>query len=233
MPRFDVEIELVRWIASMGGQSWFVDHLALALVSNHIFRSIPYVAILAGYWTAAGAAGRGHAIRRRVLAGFLASGAALVVSRLIQNGFRSLRPINDPAFMGLFHPTFNPMDLHSFPSDHAAMLVPLVCAIGTLDLSIGAATGLLLASAMLARVWTGLHYPSDILAGALLGFITVWIVHLRPEPVEWGLDFLDSTRSRWPVSVGIVLFLIAFLYASMFESVRDLVVNVGHGLWRW
>jgi undecaprenyl-diphosphatase len=231
MPRFDVEIELVRWIASMGGQSWFLDRLTLTLVSSHLFRAMPSVVILAGYWAAAGSAGRGHAIRRRVFAGFLASGAALVVSRIIQNGFRSLRPINDPAFTGLFHPSFHPMDLHSFPSDHAAMLVPLVCTIAALDLSAGAATGLLLACAMLARVWRGLHYPSDILAGALLGFVIVWIVHLRPEPVDWGLDFLDSARRRWPVVVGMALFLIAFFFASMFESVRELVVNVGHALW--
>ena len=29
MPRCDFEIALVRWLASLGGQSWFFDKLAL------------------------------------------------------------------------------------------------------------------------------------------------------------------------------------------------------------
>ena len=232
MPRLDVEIELVRWIASMGGRSWWVDHVALIMVASHLFRAVPSVTILAGYWAAAGSGDRGRAARQQVLAGFLASGAALLLSRVTQNAFQSLRPINDPAFEGLFNPSFNALDYHSFPSDHAAMLLPLVCTIGAIQLSAGAATGLLLACAMLARVWTGLHYPSDVLAGALLGLVTLWIVRFRPGPVVWCLDLLESTRRRWPVAVGTVLFLVAFLYASMFESIREIVEAAVRRLWR-
>lgn len=232
MPRLSLEIELVRWIASLGGRSWWVDHITLALVISPLFRAVPSVAILSGYWAAAGSDGRGPETRREVLAGFLSSGAALVLSRLIQDVFQSLRPVNDPRFSGLFHESFTALDLHSFPSDHAAMLVPLVCAIAAIQPLAGAATGLLLACGLLARIWRGLHYPTDVLVGALLGLAMVWIVRLRPDALDRCLDRLDRARSRRPLTVATILFLIAFLYASMFESVRELVQDVSHALWR-
>ena len=232
MPRLSLEIELVRWIASLGGRSWWVDHIALALVTGPLFRAVPSVAILSGYWAAADSHGRGPETRRQVLAGFLSSGAALALSRVIQDVFQSLRPINDPTLAELFHESFTPLDFHSFPSDHAAMLVPLVCAIGALQPLVGAATGLLLACGLLARIWRGLHYPTDVLAGALLGFAMVWIVRLRPDALDRCLDLLDRARRRRPVIVATTLFLIAFLYASMFESVREFVQHVSHALWR-
>jgi undecaprenyl-diphosphatase len=107
-----------------------------------------------------------------------------------------------------------------------------LCAIGALQPLAGAATGLLLACGLLARIWRGLHYPSDVLAGALLGLAMVWIVRLRPDTLDRCLDHLDRARSRRPLTVATILFLIAFLYASMFESVRDLVQHVSHALWR-
>jgi len=232
MPRLSLEIELVRWIASLGGRSWWVDHVALALVTSPLFRAVPSVSILSGYWAAADSHGRGPETRRQVLAGFLSSVAALTLSRLIQDLVQSPRPINDPTFAGLFHESYTSLDFHSFPSDHAAMLVPLVCAIGALQPLAGAATGLLLAFGLLARIWRGLHYPSDVLAGALLGLAMVWIVRLRADALDRGLDLLDRARSRRPLTVATILFLIAFLCASMFESVRDLVEHVRHALWR-
>ena len=60
----------------------------------------------------------------------------------------------------------------------------------------------------------------------------VWIVRLRPDALDRCLDLLDRARRRRPVIVATTLFLIAFLYASMFESVREFVQHVSHALWR-
>jgi undecaprenyl-diphosphatase len=231
VPRSDVEIALVRWIASVWGQSWFVDHLAVQMVFNGLFRSIPCVAILAGYWVATDATDRGRAVRTRVLGGFLASGVAMVLSRLFQNLVYSPRPVHDPVLGPLFAPhlhTILTADFHSFPSDHAAFLVPLVWAAGALQPSLGAATGALLLAALLARAWTGLHYPTDLLAGAVLGLALAWVERLRPATAAWGVDLVDRARSQWPVTTGTALFLIAYLYAAMFEPLREAVGAIGH-----
>jgi undecaprenyl-diphosphatase len=63
----------------------------------------------------------------------------------------------------------NPLKDHSFPSGHStaifAVVVPFVC--------FAPASGIILfplaATVSLSRIYLGLHYPSDCLAGSLLG----------------------------------------------------------------
>jgi undecaprenyl-diphosphatase len=230
MPRWHVEVELVQWLASLGGRWWVLDRVAIQLVSSLLLRSIPVVAILAGYWAAAGAGEQGGAARRVVIGGFLAAGLGLFVSRCLQNLIETARPIHDAVLGPLFRGPFAGIiteDYHSFPSDHAALLLPLVCAVVTLERWVGAATGLLLFAALLARVYTGHHYPSDVLAGALIGSGAVWIERRLPEVRNRALDLVDLVRRRWPVAAAALLFLVAFLFAAMFEPVRDMALALG------
>jgi PAP2 superfamily. len=65
----------------------------------------------------------------------------------------------------------------SFPSDHASIAFAVACAIFFVDRRWG---GVLLAMAAvisLARVFVGVHYFSDVVAGALLGFVCAFLVH--------------------------------------------------------
>lgn len=73
-------------------------------------------------------------------------------------------------------------DPHSFPSGHAArtaMLTTIALLCGQVWLGILLAIWALLVS--LARVWMGVHYLSDILAGILLGILAGTIV-MRLSP---------------------------------------------------
>jgi membrane-associated phospholipid phosphatase len=233
IPRWHVEVELVQWLASLGGRWWILDRLAIQLVSSLLLRSIPVVVILAGYWGAASAGERGRAARRVVIGGFLAAGLALVVSRGLQNFIETARPIHDAVLGPLFHGPFAGIiteDYHSFPSDHAAVLLPLLCAVATREWGVGAATGLLLFAALLARVYTGVHYPSDVLAGALIGSGAVWIECRLPEIGNRALHLVDLGRRRWPVAAAALLFLGAFLFATMFEPVRDIALALGRAV---
>ena len=64
----------------------------------------------------------------------------------------------------------------SFPSGHAAMAIAGALA-GT-QMMPGAAVVLwpMAALVCLSRIYLGVHWPSDVLAGALLGFFTAWFV---------------------------------------------------------
>jgi len=80
----------------------------------------------------------------------------------------------------LFHrPTY------SFPSDHAAALFAVTASFwfsGNKKLSY-----LVLIVAIVIcifRVATGLHWPSDILAGAVLGILAGWLVDLFDKPLD-------------------------------------------------
>lgn len=64
----------------------------------------------------------------------------------------------------------------SFPSGHATFFFALAVVVFLYNKKIG---GWFLAAALLislARVYVGVHYPADILAGALIGIFTGWVV---------------------------------------------------------
>jgi undecaprenyl-diphosphatase len=86
----------------------------------------------------------------------------------------------------LFHrPTY------SFPSDHAAALFAVVMSFwlsGYKKLSL-----FFLAVAILVctfRVATGLHFPTDILAGAALGILAAWLIDLFDKPLDIVYNFI-------------------------------------------
>ena len=70
-------------------------------------------------------------------------------------------------------------DPHSFPSGHAARAALIaMLALFCCPLPVGLALTLWALLVSLARIAMGVHYPSDILAGALLGLIFGVAVHL-------------------------------------------------------
>lgn len=74
---------------------------------------------------------------------------------------------------------------YSFPSDHAAALFAVTASFwfsGNKKLSYFV---LILAVVICVfRVATGLHWPSDILAGAALGILAGWLVNLFDKPLD-------------------------------------------------
>jgi undecaprenyl-diphosphatase len=65
----------------------------------------------------------------------------------------------------------------SFPSDHAALAFALAGAILLINRRWGWTFIAIAALISIARVYVGVHYPSDVLAGALIGLICAYLVH--------------------------------------------------------
>lgn len=95
---------------------------------------------------------------------FLAIGGLAVIVQAIKWTVRRERPA------GAWGAIYRAVDPHSFPSGHAARAWMLaVIALGVGPGWLGLALLVWAPLVMLARVATGVHYLSDVLAGALIG----------------------------------------------------------------
>lgn len=118
--------------------------------------------------------------RRATVAAVLSAGLALAVGKLISEVVDRARPfVEDPHGVHLFAP--HAADA-GFPSDHATAAFAIAVAIllrrrGWGIVALAAATIL-----SIGRVALGVHFPSDVLAGAALGAaaaLALWWASLR------------------------------------------------------
>ena len=116
-------------------------------------------------WIAAGAAGAlGDSERRRA---WVRATAVVAAAHLASMGVKRLVRRPRPRIAGAA-PLVRTAGQHSFPSSHAASSAAAVVAFGAL--LPGAATVPVLAAAIcVSRLVAGVHYPSDVACGALLG----------------------------------------------------------------
>lgn len=107
--------------------------------------------------------------------------AALVMA--IKFSVRRARPQGD------WGTVYRSTDPHSFPSGHAARCIMLaVLALHFFSLSFGLFILVWAVLVCLSRVATGMHYVSDVLAGAILGFFSAlallatqpWLMSILP-----------------------------------------------------
>ena len=73
---------------------------------------------------------------------------------------------------------------NSFPSDHAAITFAIAMSIYMYNKKIG--IPFLIAAILIgfARVFSGVHYPLDIIVGAIIGIISTFIIYISKEKLE-------------------------------------------------
>lgn len=126
--------------------------------------------------------------RRAAVAAGLSAGLALGVGKVISEIVDRARPfVQDPHGVHLFSShTADP----GFPSDHATGAFAVAMAVWLRNRLWG--TVLLIAAAVLSvgRVAIGIHFPSDVLAGAVLGIAAALLLYWRPirDRVDWLSD---------------------------------------------
>ena len=211
MTGFDEAILL--FLNRFAQRSWSFDHLMDFVTRSNLLKGGVISAALWGLWFRD--EDRDNA-RRHVVATILASLVAIAVARAmaLKLPFRT-RPLHD-ADLGFVLPYGTPesrLDAWSaFPSDHAVLFFALATGIFFISRTMGAL--------VLARVYLGLHYPSDILAGALIGAIIGIAANLsRPS------NLVGDAALRWvrasPGSFYACFFLVTFQMAVLFIDGRD------------
>jgi undecaprenyl-diphosphatase len=138
-----------------------------------------FIATLAVIFLAAAGA-RHVAWRRAAVAATLSAGLALVIGKVISELVDRARPfVADPGGVHLF--SGHAAD-PGFPSDHATASFAIATAIFLRHRRWGLVALLAAAVLSVGRVALGVHFPSDVLAGAALGAaaaLALWVPALR------------------------------------------------------
>lgn len=172
------------------GRSAVLDALGIGLAQYALGL---FGVLLIAAWVWPGPIERRRARQRYVLGAVLALGGALLTAHLLGVFFYRARPFVDHAVTLLID---HPPDA-SFPSDHLAVAGALIVALWPilrrtrwLWLGLSAAIGL-------ARLFVGVHYPTDILGGFLLGaawgLLALWLAPRLVTQEQRLLTFL----ARW------------------------------------
>ena len=105
--------------------------------------------------------------------------------------------VRPPLADALIHPLVAVPHSTSLPSGHAATAFAAATVVAHYRRDLRVAAFVVAALIALSRVWLGVHYPSDVLAGAILGLAVGLLVVVLAEPARRGLvGRYDRSRSR-------------------------------------
>jgi len=139
---------------------------------------------------------RHAAWRRAAVAAVLSAGLALAIGKAISEVVDRARPfVADPGAVHLFsHHAADP----GFPSDHATAAFAIAVAIVLRKRAWGVVALIAAAVLSVGRVAIGVHYPSDVFAGACLGAaaaLVLWMPPLRRR-IDWLADLIGRPVDR-------------------------------------
>lgn len=175
---------LFNFIHDFAGRSGFWDKAGFFFADTLL-----YLLMLGGIWYVLRLPG----MRRKIfmiaeicLAVLLSRG---IITTIIRFAYHHARPFVALNFTPLISGE-NPYD--SFPSGHMTGLFAFSAILYAHNRKWGIAYFILSALVGLSRVYTGVHWPLDILGGILIGLACAWIVHALAKPYWEKLQLQDS-----------------------------------------
>ena len=154
-----------------------------------------FVALLAILFLATGKWRSVNARQGVVAAGFSAL-LALGISHLIADLWDRVRPYDaHPAKAHLF---IAPSNDPSFPSDHATAAFAIAVSIWLRNRKVGWLALAMATILAIARVAVGVHYPADVIGGALIGTACALVLWLPPirRPLDRLAEWVGSIYER-------------------------------------
>ncbi len=190
-------------------------------------KALPFMLVVWALWFLPSSREERTATRERLIAVLLATLPIIAITRAFANFLPySARPIHSEGVFVNLRAGQSRIELdgwNSMPSDHASLFIGLAVGILLVDRRFGVfALFWAVFAVSMPRIVSGFHWPSDILAGALIGggFALV-LVPLLTRVVRWAriVPFFQAREALgYPL-----LFLATFEIAQMFHATRAVV----------
>jgi len=218
---------IVQFVNGFARRSWTFDWFVAVLNDNNLVKGGVIVMLLLTIWFTET---DGAQLRRAsILSGLFATCVAVVVARLLSFmlPFRG-RLIYEPGIHFVRPFSMDGQDLtgwwSSFPSDNAVLFFALAATVYAGCRRAGIiAYAHALVTVGLARVYIGIHHPTDILAGALIG-IGIVQLSLLPSVRTW----VTRLPMDWLAKRPQVFYPLMFMLLLAISTVFDPVFSFGH-----
>lgn len=203
------------------------DDIIVFLSSNSLFKGAVFMVVLWWKWFQCPDSSSGNGCRQVILGVLMGCLLGVGVTRVLTHVFANRpRPLHNtelhlkPVQQDLVSDS---ADTSSFPSDHATVFFALASGLFFLSRRLGVAAVLYVVFFICApRLYLGLHYPSDLLAGGIIGVVTAVAANL---PAVQRVFYAPVVRWQYmhpsPFYVG--LFLMSSQLDEMFGGVRELL----------
>jgi undecaprenyl-diphosphatase len=169
-------------IHGLAGRSHAVDTLMTFIAQDLLYAVVLVFAVL---WV------RRDGLRAGLAAG-LGAILAVAISALIGDLHYSARPF----LADHYSPLFAHGNDASFPSDHLCALGGVAAGAWMNSRLLGGATAVLAALVGFARVYAGIHYVTDVVAGFVIGATCGIMVWFAVRPIMPLVDRLDAQLQR-------------------------------------
>lgn len=222
-----IDQEILQGLNAWVHKSTTFDEFVAFLSYNSLFKGAVFTVVLWWRWFQCRDTVAGNGCRQVVLGILAGCMLGVGVTRILTHIFPDRpRPLHNtelqlvPVHEQLLSDS---ADTSSFPSDHATVFFALATGFFFLSRPLGVAALIYVVLFIcLPRLYLGLHYPTDLLAGAMVGATTALAANL-PSVRRW----LYAPVVRWqylhpsPFYVG--LFLMSYQLDEMFGGVRQFI----------
>ena len=222
MNSFDASI--IHFLNGFSQKSMFFDRLMNFVVDNYFIKGGIVMSMLWFLWFHKSPKIKNN--KEGVLITLLSTFIAIIIGRLLEMTlpFR-VRPAYNQDINFIKPYRFGNYGLDnwsSFPSDHAVMFFALATGIFLISKKAGILTYLYVFFIIcFPRMYLGLHYPTDILVGAVIGIFISFIVS-KSKIFAPLIKQITQFSSNHPGYFYALFFLLSFQISDLFEEIRTI-----------
>jgi undecaprenyl-diphosphatase len=226
-----LNLTIFNWLGQFPAVSPRFNQIAHYAAGSHLLKGFLVMGALWYFWFRD--ADTKSNTRRILIATLIGAVVAVAIARSTNNlGPYQPRPFANTAlpyisYAGLPERETQALFLwSSFPSDHATLFFALATGLFLISRRFGTFAFIyVLIVVALPRVYLGLHYPTDILAGAVLGIGSV-LLFTRPRVMNLYNRPYTTFKNNYPAAFQTAFFLVSAEISMLFNDLRLLAEGI-------